>query len=566
MSDWQPPCLFYVHSLLFSHGWCTTTGTSLDWSCPVPYKELIGGALNFLLPTTSPDEKIFESDSPPPVRPERTALLAAVLVLLTRLPFLLPGYGLHQDGWMLMLAGRWMSEHRWHYLCSRLPGYPFQEFIDSFLWHGGPLLVNSITALLCAAMVFFFVLILHFYRCRDALLAGLALAFVPMTYIASVMAKDYIWALTFAVAAFYFALRRRPVPAGVLLGLGVGCRVTTLGMLPFLLLLLFNPPDGDETPSDVPDSGKNVRLAITMGACTLLTSVLCFLPVYLHFGRGFFTYYPAHMPPFSILANMTVRFWGVLGLLALLIALISLTYAAGRRGPSTFARRPAKAHRRIWLALVLCYFLLFLKLPLEAAYLLPALPFFLLCLGEALPQRSFRIFCVALLIAPFLFTLRGAMAPPSPALFSARVHNYQLRLFWAGPLLDETQCRIRQRAYLDALWKFAETQKTPTVIVAVWNMPMIDLFLLTHGGALHPVPVAERPHPWCWEKSFHGEEPHGLVEFRCLLTPGQFDSLRREGKTIYCVPDMQQSFCTRLGFDPFTHGAKIVLLPCFNHD
>lgn len=499
-------------------------------------------------------------------RPARMALLAAALVLLTRLPFLLPGYGLHQDGWMLMLAGRWMSAHRWHYICSRLPGYPVQDISASFLWHGGALLANGVTALFCAALVFFFVLILRAYRCRDALLAGLALAFVPMTYLASVMAKDYLWALGFAMAAYYFTLRRRPALAGLLLGLGAGCRITTLGMLPFLLLLLLYPLREEAASSGVPDMARRVRQAVLMGACALLVATLCFVPVYAHFGRGFFTYFPAHMPPLSVLANMTVRFWGVVGLLALLDVFILLATPAGRRGPSTFAQRPDAVHRRVWVALVVCYVALFLKLPLEAAYLLPALPFFLLWLAEVLPQRTFRVFCVALLIAPFLFTFRGAMAPPSPALWGLRVQGYAARLFWAGPLLDDALCRRRQHDYLQQLWQFAEARRTPTVIVAVWNMPMIDLFLLSHGGTLRPVPAAERPHPWCWEKSFHGEDPRGMVEFRCLLTPRQFDALQREGKTIYCVPDMQDSFRWRLGFDPFTHGCQVAPLPGFNHD
>ncbi len=214
----------------------------------------------------------------------------------------------------------------------------------------------------------------------------------------------------------------------------------------------------------------------------------------------------------------------------------------------------------------MCYFLLFLKLPLESAYLLPTLPFVLLLLADALPRGSFRALCVALLVSPFLFTLRGAVAPPSPALFGFQVKGYPLRLYWAGAILDETQCRYRQRAYLDDLWRFAETRQTPTVVVAVWNMPMIDLLLLDHGGSLRPVPVNKQPHPWCWEKSFHGEDPHGLVEFRCLLTRAQFARLQQEGKTIYVVPDMLETFRSRLGFDPLTHGCQLAPLQRFNHD
>ena len=276
---------------------------------------------------------------------------------------------------MLMLAGRWMSAHRWHYLCSRLPGYPVQEISASFLWHGGPLLVNGVTALFCAALVFFFVLILHRYRCRDALLAGLALAFVPMTYIASVMAKGLPLGARVRGGRALFHLAPPPGAGRPAARPGRGVPHHHAGDAPLPAAAAHLSIAAETCRAYAPTRQTIYAGPLIMGVCALLVSALCFLPVYLHFGRGFFTYYPAKMLPISILANATVRFWGVLGLLALLAALIALAFPAGRRGLSTFAQRPATVHRRVWAALVLCYLLLFLKLPLEAAYLLPALPF-----------------------------------------------------------------------------------------------------------------------------------------------------------------------------------------------
>ena len=502
-------------------------------------------------------------------KPLHAALLAAGIVFLTRLPFLWPGYGIHQDGWMLINAARWMSAHPGHYICSRLPGYPFQEFATLAFWRGGPLVVNGVTALMCAALVFFFVLVLGKLRCRDAVLAGVALAFVPMAYLSSVMAKDYLWAVAFAMAALYFALQRRPTLAGLLLGLGMGTRLTTVGLLPFLLLLLLRPHEEDEDAGRVPaNTRQKVIASLTMSACTLLVGGLCFLPVYLHFGRGFFTYYPAKMQLISIVANATINFWGVTGMLALLIAFGSLLHPAVRRGASSFAVRPGKVHIAVWAGICLAYGCLFLKLPLESAYLLPALPFALLLLAHALPRRVFQLLCIALIVAPFLLTFRRDANPPSPAVAGARIAGYQWRLYWAGPLLDDALSRRRQQRYLRDLLAFAEAQQRPTVIVAVWNMPMIDLQVLDRGGRLVDVPPSERPHPWCWERSFHAVDHRGLVQFRCLLTRAQFDTLQQQGYAIYCVPDMRWSFQSRLDpahpeFDPFTHGCELVPIGTF---
>ena len=50
---------------------------------------------------------------------------------------------------------------------------------------------------------------------REPYLAALAFAFVPMVYIASVSAMDYIWALAFVLLAVWRALSQQAVLSGL---------------------------------------------------------------------------------------------------------------------------------------------------------------------------------------------------------------------------------------------------------------------------------------------------------------------------------------------------------------
>ena len=87
----------------------------------------------------------------------RRFLLAAALVLLTRLPFLGPGYGADPDSWRVAWAARAIATTS-RYEASRFPGYPLQEFASSLVWRGGPLALNGMSALLSAIGAGFFAL------------------------------------------------------------------------------------------------------------------------------------------------------------------------------------------------------------------------------------------------------------------------------------------------------------------------------------------------------------------------------------------------------------------------
>ena len=195
-----------------------------------------------------------------------TALFA--ITLLSRFPFLGPGYGLDPDAWRLASTARLISETG-QYHESRSPGHPVQELTCSLLWRAGPIALNGVTALLSAIAVCFFAETLFALGSRVVFAPALALAFCPVVYVNSVNAMDYVWALAFLLGALCFAIRGRPVVAGLFLGLATGTRITSAAaILPLGLLL-----------------GYRRRNLLLFVGSTVVTAILLYLPSYLREGR-----------------------------------------------------------------------------------------------------------------------------------------------------------------------------------------------------------------------------------------------------------------------------------------
>ncbi len=303
-----------------------------------------------------------------------------VAVLLSRIPFLDAGYGVNTDAWRVARSARAIAETH-SYEASRLPGYPVQEIVCAFLWRGGhdwkygPLVLNAASAIFGALAVVLFALLARDTGCKDWLLAAASLAFSPLFYISSVTSKDYVWGLAFSLAATLLALKTRPAAAGVCLGLAIGCRITWGAMvLPLGFILVNTPPR------------RRIVLFLLSAA---LVATLVFAPVYLKYGPGFFTFYDNHETPGCrlILRRMFVEVWGWPGIAGLLVALCGI-----RR------REGAWLHPVAWGAIVLIYIAAFLRLPDQAGYLLPIVPFVYLLLARFARRTTFQIFCVLVVL------------------------------------------------------------------------------------------------------------------------------------------------------------------------
>ena len=206
----------------------------------------------------------------------RNFLWVLVLILLSRLPFVNAGYGAEEDAWGMRLVTERIATTG-NYEVSRLPGHPLQELTYALIWNRGPVAFNFLTVLLSTAGIFFFMLSLRKLQIKNYLLAGIALAFVPVFFINSTNALDYTWAFAFLMMSLYFIICDNIWIAGIFIGLAVGCRITSGAMLiPYAYLMWYRT-----------HSLKNI---FKLAASALLIAVFLFIPVLNVYGISFFQY------------------------------------------------------------------------------------------------------------------------------------------------------------------------------------------------------------------------------------------------------------------------------------
>jgi hypothetical protein len=427
------------------------------------------------------------------------ALLCAA-VLATRLPFLGAGYGEHADNWRIALAARHIAETG-VYEYSRAPGYPIQEYVCSWFWKTGPFGFNLLDALFCTAAALGFALICIEYGVGDWWLAGLTLAFIPVLYVNSVSSKDFPWALAFLLASWWCALRKRSVWTGILLGIAMGCRMTSgAAALPIALILI----EGAE-------NRVAIRRVLITGVISASIVIAAFVPVYTRYGTDFFNFYAEHgFPgPLEIAARMTIEVWGILGFAGLCIALL-----AGLRSPRP--PRPVVSSRQLlaWGSMLVIYAIAFFCLPDEAAYLIPAIPFTLLLVWYVAPQWAFRACCALIIASPFL-TWSGALPAP-------------------GLIIQDHRERVATDGQIGGFLHFASmVSGSNAYIVGSWEPPIAVLT---------------------------ADAPVANAKFIYLLTQAELDQLNAQGWHVWYLPLMREFNSHVYQYDVAAHGARDVRL------
>src|SRR4029077_7586780 len=123
--------------------------------------------------------------------------------------------------------------------------YPLHEYASSLIVRGGPWALNGLNAVACAAAALFFYWYLRSVKGTAPWWSALTLAFVPVVFIESTSAKDYLTALAFLMAALLAAGAPRGPPAGALLGLAIGFRPASIVLgLPLAMILVGKADDG----------------------------------------------------------------------------------------------------------------------------------------------------------------------------------------------------------------------------------------------------------------------------------------------------------------------------------
>jgi len=321
--------------------------------------------------------------------------LVFILVLASRLPWLSDvSLGHDRDAWSTGLVAENMA-NTLTYEASRLPGYPFVEIVSSF-FAGSPIWVfNLLTAIMSAVAATFFYLLLRQLQVRYPLLLTFAFAFSVTVFIESLELMDYMWALAFVIASFFYCVRQQYFLCGIFLGLAIACRITSGALLLPLAMLSYE------------NFKANKQIFIYFSAGVALPVILFFFPVFYTYGLSFFDYYGDnnHLTLKLVLQTLTVKLWGYPGALGLVIAF----------GYGLVFRKKAynKKIIQVCLAVIVIYILAFLKLPHETAYLLPAVPFVLILLDQLVTNNKILwTACILIGISSFVnITPRGIFSP-----------------------------------------------------------------------------------------------------------------------------------------------------------
>ncbi len=390
-------------------------------------------------------------------------VLFGLFILGTRLPFFLHGYGVDSDAWGVALTAKFIAESG-QYSVSRFPGYPFQELVLSLLYKGGPFLFNLVTALMSVAGVIFFALTLRKLRFKYIFLAGTTLAFVPTIFINSTISMDYIWAFAFLMASMYFIIINKPIVAGIMLGLAIGCRITSGAMLlPYAIMLL---------RSDY--SGKNMVKEFLFIVSALVMGGLCFLPVYLKYGTSFFTYYDVPYPSIpKVLYKFTFDVWGVLGFFGLCCSVLMLFAPTKHKVRQyLFPRRVNINYVLPWLIAIDLYIISFIVLPMESGYLIPLIPFVILIFGKYLYDKAFVFFAWTIILSPFVGGISAIDREdaPKPAQFEKKyleIGGERLAFDpFTGPLITYQLRKESGQAFVEEVIQSADTLKINAIIVS----------------------------------------------------------------------------------------------------
>ncbi|NJL24165.1 MAG: hypothetical protein HC902_02605 [Calothrix sp. SM1_5_4] len=251
----------------------------------------------------------MNKDNLPRLSIDPKLLLILVGSFLTRVPFLFAGYGIDPDAWRIAYTGL----NLWYngvYDASRLPGYPVPEFIAAIIVpQGSAAAMNLTSALLSMACIWLFSRIIVPYRLKYPLMATASFAFVPLLFLNSVCSMDFIWSFFFFLASIYSMQNARYVVAGVLLGLGVGSRISYVAaLLPFLFLI-----------NEIPFSRNWWKSSTKLILSTTVIAVVCFVPVYLRYGKHFFAYVPTSLNLVEFIWKITIGPFGLMGLMALAV-------------------------------------------------------------------------------------------------------------------------------------------------------------------------------------------------------------------------------------------------------
>lgn len=444
----------------------------------------------------------------------------------SRLPWLWHGYGTDPDAWRVALTAHYLWDHG-EYWPSRLPGYPLHEFVTAAFIRGGAPATNLSTVLASLAGVWVFAKLAAELRLPSPGLLTIAFAFAPLLWINSVTTMDYMWALTFGLAAYLAAIRRRPLVAGVLVGIAAGFRLTYLGMALPLALYLWRSGRARET------------LPLVLGAVTI--AAVAFSPVLWVYRLNFWNFYDQKVPVLNFLRLLGKDGLGLIGatwtLAALAIALprwLSL--------PSDLRR---DAHLWMWLGTIGLYAASFTRLPHEIAYLIPLFPFGFFLMARYFPRWLLVTTLGVILLAGFVDLTSPGDEINAEAFTNARIGK--------GMLLSSLETMDNQIEFAEEV---RDEIPVPNHSVVMMGFTYPHFAVLNHDRFENA--ILEKDYRAISMLSDRGVtiDRERDVLYVWLLKYETFLELRRQGYRFFYVPDVARSTANVFGYRPGYYGAE----------
>ena len=350
---------------------------------------------------------------------------------LAYLPFTLLGYGTDIDAANVLRAGRsWLDDG--HYHLSRGPGAAIQEVATAALDKiGGSVLVNLVAVGFAALALWAVQALVHHDGGPHPRGALLMLATSPWFWIAATSLADFVWALALVLAGAVAAQRDRRWLAGLLFGLAIGCRASSV-----LLVMAWL----------VAERGGGARervgwrpIAMT-GLVAVMVGVACFVPPWLDAGRTMsFLHNELAFEGVRVhLGRWLVKNVAVIGVPAGLVLLVGIGPLA-----RVISRWRASTVVRFALISLVLSEALFFRLPFKPLHLLPVVACLALLVGMSTDVR--RRWLVVLVVAQLIGGLIGTTLAAPDVQDAAQSGSLELGVR-AGPLLTDVRCRLDDRA------------------------------------------------------------------------------------------------------------------------
>jgi hypothetical protein len=396
-------------------------------------------------------------------RPSRrwpaVAGLAAIAVVL---PVLFQGPGTDLDTGAVLQSGRSILDG--DYIASRAPGAPVHEAAVGLLEAvGGTALSNLGSLLMAVALVVAIVLLLRREGIPNAELAAAVVVANPWFQIAATSTADFVWAMALATLGALMLRTGRPLPAGVLFGLAIGCRMSTVVVVAAAVVAeLLDPPSVPDRPRRRAMAQAGTLTATVAGGVAAVVAAvvaaLVYLPPFLAAGSSlaFANNDFATSTPLNHLGRAFAKdlyFFGPYASIALVAALPAVRRAQG-------CWRSNWTLRFGTVGLVGSQ-LLFLRFPWKMGHLVPTLVCLALVLGVALARHPRLLAAIVALELAFCVVNIELFRPDTPN--DARGARFELDVRW-GPFVTDTRCRAEDedawvdndQARLEAVWNCAK--------------------------------------------------------------------------------------------------------------